>query len=162
MLRIQECITHYTLHKLLISKKRFNKGVTKEIDNLVVTQGIFAGFRSTVQFADVSQIFKRDEKHYNYRPVSVLSSMSKIFGRLMPAQINDYMKDKLSIFLCGFRKGMTHTAYYIWLRYGKSHLFELANVEYILKTYLRPSTASRMSYQLQNFILTGLTSSLKS
>ena len=43
----------------------------------------------------------------NYRPVSILSALSKIFERLMSYQINDYMNNKLSIFLCGFRKGMS-------------------------------------------------------
>ena len=59
--------------------------------------------------ADLSPIWKTNDKHFkgNYRPVSVLSAMSKIFERLMLSQINDYMSDKLSIFLCGFRKGMS-------------------------------------------------------
>jgi len=62
-----------------------------------------------MKLADVSPIFKKDDKHSkdNYRPVSVLSSMSKIFERLMLSQINNYMYDKLSIYLCGFRKGMS-------------------------------------------------------
>jgi len=54
-----------------------------------------------MKLADVSPIFKKDDKHLkgNYRPVSVLSSMSKIFERLMLTQINNYMGDKLSFIL---------------------------------------------------------------
>ena len=41
----------------------------------------------------------------NYRPVSLLSHMSKVFERILYNQLNDFMKDKLSNILTGFRKG---------------------------------------------------------
>ena len=74
--------------------------------NKAITEGIFP---DNLKHADISPIFKKDDKHCkrNYRPVIILSSMSKIFERLMLSQINSYMSDKLSIFLCGFRKGMS-------------------------------------------------------
>ena len=40
----------------------------------------------------------------NYRPVSILPSISKIYERLLYSQINAYMDDKLAIYQCGFRK----------------------------------------------------------
>ena len=40
----------------------------------------------------------------NYRPISVLSSVSKIFEKLLYDLLMEYMNDKLSQFLCGFRK----------------------------------------------------------
>ena len=43
----------------------------------------------------------------NYRPVSVLSPVSKIFERLMQKQINEYIKNKLSPYLCGHRNGFS-------------------------------------------------------
>ena len=43
----------------------------------------------------------------NYRPVSILPSMSKNFEKLLLYQINDYMDPELSKFLCGFRKGFS-------------------------------------------------------
>ena len=60
------------------------------------------------KLADVAPIFKKDVKQLkgNYRPVSLLAAMSKVFERLMLSQLNNYMGDKLSIFLCGFRKEM--------------------------------------------------------
>ena len=66
-------------------------------------------FPQNQKLADVTPAFKKDEKlsKLNYRPVSVLSAISKIFEKLMLYQISDYMKDKLSIYLCGFRKGMS-------------------------------------------------------
>ena len=40
----------------------------------------------------------------NYRPISVLPSVSKIFEKLLYDQLIEYINDKLSPFLCGFRK----------------------------------------------------------
>ena len=39
-----------------------------------------------------------------YRPVSVLSHVSKVFERIMYQQIEDFMKDELSNLLTSFRK----------------------------------------------------------
>ena len=41
----------------------------------------------------------------NYRPVSLLSHMSKIFERSLYNHLNDFIKDKLSNILTDFRKG---------------------------------------------------------
>ena len=41
----------------------------------------------------------------NYRPVSILPTVSKIFERNMYNDINNYMAQYLSPYLCGFRKG---------------------------------------------------------
>ena len=43
-------------------------------------------------------------KKENYRPVSLLPHVSKVFERIIYQQINTYMKDKLSKCLTGFRK----------------------------------------------------------
>ena len=74
--------------------------------NCAINTGIFP---KNQKLADISPIFKDHDKHIkrNYRPVSILPALSKIFERLMSYQVNDYMNDKLSIFLCGFRKGMS-------------------------------------------------------
>ena len=56
--------------------------------------------------AEVSPIFKKkdDLDKENHRPVSVLPHVSKVFERIMYHQINDYVKNKLSKQLTGFRK----------------------------------------------------------
>ena len=66
-------------------------------------------FPMNLKLADLSPVFKATDKHDkgNYRPVSILPALSKIFERLLSYQIDRYMTDKLSIFLCGFRKGMS-------------------------------------------------------
>ena len=40
----------------------------------------------------------------NYRPVSLLSHMSKVFEKILYNQLNDFIKDKLSNILTGFQK----------------------------------------------------------
>ena len=74
--------------------------------NSSINTGIFP---KNQKLADISPIFKDTDKHIkgNYRPVSILPALSKISERLMSYQINDYMNDKLSMYLCGFRKGMS-------------------------------------------------------
>ena len=71
--------------------------------NLSIENGCFP---EELKLAEVSPIFKKkdDLDKENYRPVSVLPHVSKVFERIMYHQINDYMKDKLSKQLTGFRK----------------------------------------------------------
>ena len=59
--------------------------------------------------ADVSPVVKKEEKTFveNYRPVSVLPTVSKIFERMMQKQITDYIRKFLSPFLCRYRKGFS-------------------------------------------------------
>ena len=64
-------------------------------------------FPHTMKMAEIIPSFKKGHrtKKENYRPVSILPSVSKIFEKSMYEEINQYMSDKLSPFLCGFRKG---------------------------------------------------------
>ena len=60
----------------------------------------------TFKRADVTPIFKKgnDNEKENYRPVSMLSTFSKVFEKLLFEQINDHMQSKFSKHLTGFRK----------------------------------------------------------
>ena len=65
-------------------------------------------FPDPMKMADITPAHKKDDKteKENYRPpVSILSSTSKIFERLIYEDISMYMNDILSPYLCGFRKG---------------------------------------------------------
>ena len=59
-----------------------------------------------LKLAEIRPVFKKkdDLDKENDRPVSVLSHVSKVFERIMYQQIEDFMKDKLSNLLTGFRK----------------------------------------------------------
>ena len=65
-------------------------------------------FSTNQKHADVT-VYKKGDRNdkANYRPVSILPPMSKMFEKLLLYQINDYMDPKLSKFLCGFRKGFS-------------------------------------------------------
>jgi len=64
-------------------------------------------FPSDMKLANVSPLFKKNDStmKQNYRPISVLSSISKVFERIMFKQISLFMTNILSPYLCGFRKG---------------------------------------------------------
>ena len=64
-------------------------------------------FPSELKCADISPIFKKVDRvlKENYRPVSILPVVSKIFERIMQKQIKIYVEKHLSPFLCGYRKG---------------------------------------------------------
>ena len=64
-------------------------------------------FDTNMKLADVSPIHKKDEKtsKLHYRPVSGLTSGSKIYERVMQKQIGTFMEKYLSPYLCGYRKG---------------------------------------------------------
>ena len=57
--------------------------------------------------ADISLAHKKFEttNKANYRPISILPAVSKIFEKIMYDQIEMYMNTHLSDYLCGFRKG---------------------------------------------------------
>ena len=64
-------------------------------------------FLSVLKLANVKPVHKKASRleKTNYRPVSLLPNISKIFQRCMHRQISDYFEIVLSKFQCGFRKG---------------------------------------------------------
>ena len=66
-------------------------------------------FPSNLKKADITPVHKKGTKldKTNYRPVSILPAISKIFERLLFKQINNYMENKLSKNQCGFRKNFS-------------------------------------------------------
>ena len=64
---------------------------------------------AALKSADMTPGHKKDEKtsKANYRPVSVLPTVSKVFERTIYKDIDLYMKTYLSPYLCGFRKGFS-------------------------------------------------------
>ena len=69
--------------------------------------GVSLLFPDQLKYADVKPAFKknsRSEKE-NYRPVSILSNISKIYERCLYKQLNNYFENILSKNQCGFRKG---------------------------------------------------------
>ena len=60
---------------------------------LIITQSLYTGiFPDSMKIAKVVPIFKKDDKSLmnNYRPISVLPALSKVFEKVMHRQITDY------------------------------------------------------------------------
>ena len=66
-------------------------------------------FPSNLKLADTATIFKKKDPQAkeNYRPVSALPVLSKVFESLMQKQINSFITDYLSDFFCGYRQGFS-------------------------------------------------------
>ena len=64
-------------------------------------------FASILKLANIIPVFKKGYKgsRDNYRPVSILPVISKIFEKLLCRQITLFIDPLLSKFQCGFRKG---------------------------------------------------------
>ena len=79
--------------------------ITSDINNSIQD----CNFPENLKNADITPVFKKGDRldTCNYRPVSILPSLSKVFERIMFSQINSYMNPKLSMYLCGFRKNMS-------------------------------------------------------
>ena len=64
-------------------------------------------FPSNLKIADITPIFKKNDRllKVNYRPVSMLPTISKIYEKIFYMQIYEYFNIIFSKYLCGFRKG---------------------------------------------------------
>ena len=63
-------------------------------------------FPNPLKLAEITPIFKKNDNtnKENYRPISTLSNVAKIFERIIHKQISDFMEQKFSKYLSGFRK----------------------------------------------------------
>ena len=84
-------------------------------------------FPCELNLADVIPVHKKGFKtdKSNYRPVSLLPALSKIFEKLVQKQLLQFMQNKLSRYLCGFRKG--YSTQYALLHLLQSWQSTLAN-----------------------------------
>ena len=66
-------------------------------------------FPYELKLADIKPIHKKLEQIFekNYRPVSILSVVSKVFERILQKQMTDFVNGFLSPYLCGYRKGFS-------------------------------------------------------
>ena len=73
-------------------------------------------FPDDLKLADITPTFKKEDSlnKEKYRPVSILLHLSKVFERVLYKQIDSFMENKFSPYLCGFRKN--HNAQYSLLK----------------------------------------------
>ena len=60
-----------------------------------------------MKLADINPLFKKDDStnKTNYRPISILPSISKVFEKLLQKPITTYIENYLHEYICGYRKG---------------------------------------------------------
>ena len=85
---------------------------------------LFSIFPDDLKVADITPIFKKED-----RPFGILSHLSKVFERILYKQIDSFMKNKFSPYLCGFRKN--HNAQYSLLKMIENWKKQLENGEKI-------------------------------
>ena len=90
--------------KIVVDTVDISAPIISKIYNDSILRNVFPGH---LKIADITPAHKKDETttKENYRPVSILLSISKIFERNMFNQISTYIDNHLSKYLCGFRKG---------------------------------------------------------
>ena len=73
----------------------FNSGVTN------------SSFPNLLKLAEIKPTYKKDERtcKENYRPVSLLPAISKVYEKVLYGQLSIYFDKILSHLQCGFRKG---------------------------------------------------------
>ena len=66
-------------------------------------------FPENLKNATVTPVFKKDSRttESNYRPVSILPNISKIYERCLCNQMSSFFENILSKYQCGFRKGFS-------------------------------------------------------
>ena len=97
---------------------------SKELTKIFNECLINGNFSDTLKRANVTLIFKgsNNEKE-NYDPVSMLSTFSKVFEKLLIEQINDHMQSKFSKHLTGFFKNHNaQNALLVMIEKGKTSL----------------------------------------
>ena len=84
------------------NKDLFSYFISASFNN-AVNKGVFP---NELKQADIKPIYKKESRNEkeNYRPVSILPNLSKIFERCMYDQLKDHFNRLLSKYQCGFRK----------------------------------------------------------
>ena len=81
-------------------------------------------FPEMMKIADVIPIYKKGNrfKKENYRPVSLLSNLSKVFERCIYKQLSKFFENFLSNHQCGFRQNFStqHSLIYLLEKWRKS------------------------------------------
>ena len=78
-------------------------GIITILCNMILT----SHFPNNLKLGDITPAYKKDDPNIikNWRPISILPVVSKIFERILAKQINDYIDQFRSTYLCGFRTG---------------------------------------------------------
>ena len=86
--------------------KLANKEIFKDLANCINKSIKKKEFPIELKAADITPIFKKEDplNKKNYRPVSILPTISKIFERILFDQLTKFSNKFFPLFLRGFRK----------------------------------------------------------
>ena len=82
-------------------------------------------FPDSLKTANITPVYKKDEKSdkANYRPISILPLLSKVFERVIYNQLSNFLDNHFNKLLCGFRKNhSTQHALFRLLHLWQTHL----------------------------------------
>ena len=87
----------------------FSSPLTEIFNNLVVD----CAFPDDLKLADISSLYKKDDnmRNQNYRPISLLPAVSKVFERIMYNQLFDYIGTFSLHFWVAFEKDITRSTF---------------------------------------------------
>ena len=101
-------------HQILTSQQKYI--VKDNID--IFTPSLHEEFNKSLKFdkfpfemklADLTPVFKKEDRTNkdNYRQITILSNLLKVFERCLYNQLSVFFDKILSKYQCGFRKGFT-------------------------------------------------------
>ena len=90
--------------KIVTILKEFISEPVEHIINLMVSEGCFP---DQAKISSITPAFKKDNRTLktNYRPISVLSTLSKVLEKFLFKQMSGCFDNNYSEYLSGFRKG---------------------------------------------------------
>ena len=116
-------------------------------------------FPDSLKKADITPVYKKDDPtdKVNYRPVSVLPLLSKIFEKVIYNQLREYMDLFLNKLLCGFRKAhSTQHALFKLLHSWQKELDNSGFISHFSWTSLKRITVSPHGLIIAKFEAYGL------
>ena len=106
-------------------------------------------FPDTLKLSDITPVFKKldPSDKANYRAVSILPLVSKVFEKIMYDQLYEYIVHFLNQLLCGFRKAhSTQHALFRLLQKWQKSLIQGGLLVQFLWTCQKPMTSYLMIY----------------
>ena len=123
-------------HQLLLRKMLVFLQIFHSFNNSIYR----SEFPSNLKLANITPVFKKGDRNFkeNYRPISILSIISKIFERYMLRQISSFMGSYLSKHQFGFRKGYSpQYCLLVMLEKWKNAVDKENDLEHYWQIYLR-------------------------
>ena len=95
----------YIAVKVLKESSNVCNAVLRDIWNFEILEK--QNFPQNLKLADITPVYKKKDPTLveNYRPVSVLPTVSKVFERIIQKQFSSFINDFLSPYLCSYIKG---------------------------------------------------------